>query len=93
MYVASKSGYLGVVQLLVDNRAKIDADLYGFTVMLLAAKERHTWVMQHLVKKGANVNAADYYDRRALVWAAKYGQLVGVQTLADKGANINAADC
>jgi ankyrin repeat protein len=60
LHLIAKNGYKEAVQLLIDNRANVDAkDKGGWTALYLAAKNRHKAVVHLLVKKGANVDAKD----------------------------------
>ncbi len=52
----------------------------------------HPEVVQLLLQRGADVNAATESGFVALFWAARYGHEKVVKALIDKGADVNAKD-
>lgn len=55
LHMASEHGYYDIMQMLVEHSANIDICIYGFTPMLLAAKNRHSEVLKYLVQKEADI--------------------------------------
>ena len=54
---ASEKGNLDIVQLLLDNGARVnDVDSTGMTALMLAAEVGHLEVIKLLLSKGANIN-------------------------------------
>ena len=85
LHIAVKHRYSGIMTMLVEHGADVDARAHSWTPLLLAAK--HWWfqIPDYLVKKGANVNAADYHGRTALHWAAHHGDERLAQLLLQRG--------
>ncbi|TGO07453.1 hypothetical protein BTUL_0275g00150 [Botrytis tulipae] len=92
LHWASKYGHEAAVHLLVENGADINASAYGWTAMLLAAKDEFMSIVYFLIQNGSDINAEDYHGRTAFHWAAKYGSESVVKLLVEKGANVNAVD-
>ncbi|RSL61703.1 hypothetical protein CEP54_006046 [Fusarium duplospermum] len=92
LHIAVKHGYSGIVTTLVDHGADVDARVHSWTPLLLAARDWWFQVPDYLVKKGADVNAADYHGRTALHWAAHHGDKRLAQLLLQRGADVNARD-
>ena len=57
LMVASFEGHLDIVQLLLDNGAKVnDVDSTGMTALMLAAERGHLEIVKLLLSKGANID-------------------------------------
>jgi len=69
---AARNGHENVVQLLLNNGAKINAqDRYGFTALIWASINNHEPVVRMLVERGADLNlrSAGIAGRTALQYA------------------------
>ncbi|KAI7972793.1 hypothetical protein EIK77_003939 [Talaromyces pinophilus] len=62
----------------------------GHTPLSYAAKGGHEAIVQQLLNKGANPDAADNDDRTPLSWAVEKGHRAVVKLLLDIGADIEA---
>ncbi|KAI0162220.1 hypothetical protein GGR57DRAFT_517591 [Xylariaceae sp. FL1272] len=87
----------GIVQLLVDNGAKINAAIRSGagSALAIAASRRSLPIVRFLVEAGADVDIVPPFQNgnhnygSPLAAAAKSGSLETVQFLVDQGANIN----
>jgi ankyrin repeat protein len=87
----SRAGNIGVVQLLLDKGADVNAQGGDYGNALQAASAGgHKEIVQLLLDKGADVNAQGGYYNNALQAASAGGHKEIVQLLLDKGADINA---
>lgn len=92
LHIAVKHKYSGIVAMLLDYGANVDARVHSWTPLLLAAKYCWFKIPDYLLRKGADVNAADYHGRTALHWAAHHGDKRLAQLLLERGADMNAKD-
>ncbi len=71
----------------VNNADHADDRATGITPLMLACHAGWQAVVRALVAKGANVHAADSFNRTALVYAAMNGKdTVGAHLVAEAGA-------
>lgn len=85
------SGYLGIIQLLVEQGADVHArDNHGWSPLHRAVLWDHIQVVQFLINKGADVNAADLDGFTPLHLAAKWDHFESAEYLIKAGANVNA---
>lgn len=90
LHNAANRGCRGIVQVLLDNGAKIDAvDEFGNTALICAANNGHERIVQTLLDRGADVNVMDGFGWTALIYACEHGFESIVQTLLDEGAEVN----
>ncbi|KAG9505106.1 hypothetical protein J7337_002072 [Fusarium musae] len=95
---AASRGHLGVVRFLVErstvNIAIDKSDHYGFTPLLLAARNGHETTVEYLLGKGASIDAADRHGRTPLSWAAGEGHspVVGALLAWHLGVDVDAVD-
>ena len=90
---AVQQGWKGIVQLLLNKGADIDAtNNDGNTALMWAVKSGRETIMQLLLDKGANIETTDNNGDTALMCAVKSGRETIVQLLLDKGANIEATN-
>ena len=93
LHWAIKKGFYGVVQLLLENGADVNAwDNVGQTALYWAARVGHVAVVQLLLENGADVNARNYGGQTVLYKAATEGHGAVVRLLLEKGADVNARD-
>jgi ankyrin repeat protein len=59
------------------------------TPLILAADMRKPYMVEHLLRVNANVNAQDYNGRTALMAATANGDLKSMEMLIDAGADVN----
>ncbi|KAJ7610328.1 hypothetical protein B0H17DRAFT_15699 [Mycena rosella] len=92
LQLSSRSGYIGVVQLLLEHGADIHASYNGRTALHLASEFGWTDVVRLLLKHGDNVNATTNEGVTALYYAAENGRHDVVHLLLEHGADIEARD-
>lgn len=91
LLIATRAGREDMVTLLLDRCPDIDIKApCSDTAFLFAIGKRYTGIAKALLKKGANVNAADDWRKTALHHAALVDDLSLVRMLVEKGADINA---
>ena len=91
LYWAARGGLIGVVQLLLNNGAKVNTQggRYG-NALQAAAAEGHEEVVEKLLKANASVNALGGRYGNALQAAAENGYDKVVEQLLKACANVNA---
>lgn len=91
LHVAALSGCEGVVALLLDKGAQIDAlaDM-GITALNFAAKKGHVGVVRLLLVRGANVDAVSRSGYTPLHEAIEEGRRDIVELLLERGAKRDA---
>lgn len=98
LVAASANGRLNVVEALLQQGAAIDAVAnyqdHAITALMAAARYRHDWVVDALLKAGANPALTDAQQRNALHWAAaaKPAKERTVALLLAAGTNREAMD-
>ncbi|KAK8115574.1 hypothetical protein PG984_012076 [Apiospora sp. TS-2023a] len=96
LHLASTSGQLKTVKLLLEKGADLNAQAYclsdGGTPLHMASSSGQLEVVKLLLEKGANVNTIDGYGMTPLHRVAWKGQLEVANLLIEKGADINAVD-
>ena len=90
---AAKSGYIDMVELLLECGADIEAkDDYGQTSLIWAAENGNAEVLKQLLEAGADVEAKNNRGLRSLILAVKIGHAEVVKQLLEAGADIEAKD-
>jgi ankyrin repeat protein len=93
LHFASGSGHQGVVQLLLEKGADIEAKGFGKTPLHEAVENGHVPVVQLLLANGAAITATDENVRwTPLHWAAAMGHEETVRVLLENGADTTAKD-
>jgi len=93
LYIASETGKLDVVVILVQSGAYIDApDTSSLTPLHAACLWYHIPVVEFLLKNGANIDAADKRGRTALHFAAKPINKSLIELLIKMGADPTHRD-
>ena len=93
LVAASEGGFAKVVQLLIDAKAKLEAqDKAGRTALFAAASAGKTDVVDALIKAGAQVNARGPGGKTPLIIAAENGQKDVVDLLIKAKADLTAKD-
>lgn len=90
--LASQSGHVDVVLLLLEHGAHCLANSNGEYPMHLAAREGHPEVCKFLLYLEGWDTPDKYYEWTPLFHAARYGQDACVQILLDAGARVDARD-
>ena len=85
LMLAIKNNYIKIVELLLDAEVTI-----GDTALIFAAQNRHTEIVEQLLKHGARVNAKADDGSTALMAAAQNGCTKIVEQLLKHGARVNA---
>ncbi len=82
LQLASASGHIEVVRLLLSKGARVDhKQLSGATALLLASQQGNVEIMRLLLNKGANVNARRFDNETALRLASQKGNLAIMRLL------------
>ncbi|CAI7591619.1 unnamed protein product, partial [Penicillium crustosum] len=94
LFAASHSGHLGVVKLLCEHGARVEAqDPCGRTSLFLASVRSHMEVMQQLLSCGAAVETKDRYGSTPLFAAVRNAHETAVMyLLALQGACVQFED-
>lgn len=93
LHFAATNGYLGIVEILLENGAIIDKEnIHGYTPLYRAAQNGHLDVVKLLVEKGA-----DIYKKAKNGWNSFFasifsGQLHVMIFFLEKGASIDMVD-
>ncbi|CAK5276058.1 unnamed protein product [Mycena citricolor] len=90
--LASQSGYVDAVKLLLDRGARCLPNSNGEFPMHLAAREGHVDVCRMLVNKDGWDTPDKYHEWTPLFHAARYGRGECVKILLDAGARVRAMD-
>ncbi|KAL4947073.1 purine and uridine phosphorylase [Aspergillus filifer] len=91
LQAASFHGYQGIVRLLLDKGADVNAQggIYG-NALQAASADGHPEIVRLLLDKGADINAQGGKYGNALQAASAEGHPEIVRLLLDKGADVNA---
>lgn len=93
LHFAAFLGHRGVVELLLEKRAEVNATAEGIdsvTPLASAVANRHLGIAELLIAKGANVNARQAGGFTPLHEAAQSGQREMAELLIRSGADVNA---
>lgn len=91
LFLAAVGGHKAVVELLLANKAEVDAKhSTGLTPLHIAADRGHRDVAELLLANGADVNARDNYGLTPLHFAAAGGYKDVVELLLAHKADVNA---
>ena len=87
-----RPGNTDILQLLLDAGADVESPTGdGQTALMSVARTGNVEAAALLIKRGANVNAAEQFGgQTALMWAAARRHPEMVRLLASKGADVNA---
>lgn len=89
LHIASKKGDIGLIDILVDNKAQLDVkDGYGRTPLHLAAMMDKTDSIKILLSKGAKFDSLDNLQRTPIYLAIRYDALSAVKVFL-KGESLN----
>ena len=98
LYMASYLGHLDIVELLVENGARINHKdtRGGWTALTLASSQGHNHIVEYLIIEGANLNERNNAGDTALILACasndgnNYLKIIGL--LLDEGVDISIKD-
>ena len=91
LFTAANEGNVKKVKSLIKQGVDVNAmDMFGTTVIMVAAKEGHLATVRALLDNNAHIEDGQYNS--ALIWAAWSGHLHMVELLLQRGANIRAVD-
>jgi hypothetical protein len=98
LYMASYLGHLDIVELLVENGARINHKdtRGGWTALTLASSQGHNHIVEYLIIEGANLNEQNNAGDTALIVACasndgnNYLYIIGL--LLDEGVDISIKD-
>lgn len=86
---AAINGHVAMVEYLLDQGARPDAEPGAHAPLTLAAANGHDAIIKLLRQRGATVQHADAHGRTALICAAKYGRVTTVELLLKFGADLH----
>ena len=86
---AAINGHAALVEYLLDQGARPDAEPGAHAPLTLAAANGHDAIIKLLRQRGATVQHADAHGRTALICAAKYGKVTTVELLLKFGADLH----
>jgi ankyrin repeat protein len=90
LHIAAQKGFQSVTEVLLANKAAVNArDSRGFTPLYLAVQRGQTNILQMLLAAGANVNVENSQGRTPLSYAAENGSLETVKMLLAAKADPN----
>nr|RBQ91348.1 hypothetical protein FVER53263_09390 [Fusarium verticillioides] len=89
LYVASNSGHLETVALLLQEVADINAEVEGQQLLAIAVEAGHIDVIALMIKQGGDVNAQRGSPSNALSIASDIGRLDITELLIQHGAELN----
>ncbi len=93
LHWASYHDDLGLVELLLDGGAKIDAvNDYGITPLSLACENGAATMVSHLIAAGARPDVARSTGETPLMTCARTGSVEAVTALLTQGADANATE-
>lgn len=81
-----------VARLIQRGLAPNTADTSGTTLLMVAARNGNTELLEFLLRSGANVLNINGYGETAIALAALYGRKMAVQMLIDAGAKIDGPE-
>lgn len=87
---ASYKGNVEIVQVLLENNAKVDfKNKSGDTALNIASMRGHTEIVRALLARGAKINNPGRGGYTPLIYASGGGHSEIVKTLLDKGAKVD----
>lgn len=93
LMLASRSGNLNTVKILIESDAKIDdVDKSSRTALMYAAKSGHTDIVTFLVKSGANIHLLDTFGQTAMMQAIASGREGVVECLLSLTSELEIRD-
>ncbi len=93
LILASVGGRIGIVELLLRSKARVNiADKAGTTALGWAASQGHADVMRLLVAAGARLDVQNRQGLTPLILAARQSHLQSVELLIEAGADLNIVD-
>lgn len=93
LMIAAHSNKNDVMKVLIDRGADVNAtDKYGWTSLMLAARQGHLKIVQALLNRsGINIDAKNIKGLTALIFAILYGKADVAKVLIHHGADVNLA--
>ncbi|GMH36815.1 hypothetical protein BSKO_04688 [Bryopsis sp. KO-2023] len=89
LHFAAQEGHAEVVEILIQQGAKVTQTAGGLTALYMAARNGHLDVVKILVEAGADVDAQTEDGRSALFLAAQKGHLQIAKVLIKAGATVD----
>ena len=89
---AARYGHTGIVRLLLDNGANVNATNVNQTALSYAAEYGHDAIVKLLLDKGADIDATEAFGWTALLHATDNGHEAAVKLLLEGGADIHAEE-
>ncbi|RYN79003.1 hypothetical protein AA0117_g3867 [Alternaria alternata] len=90
LHIAAEEGHLGVIEVLLEAGADIDAVESDDTALFVATSEGRKEAVALLLDRGADANARGGYNSNAIQEASYQGNREIVDLLIEKGADVNA---
>jgi ankyrin repeat protein len=90
LHIAAREGHLGVIEVLLEAGADIDAVKCDDTALFVATSQGHKEAVALLLDRGADANARGRYNSNAIQEASYQGNREIVELLIARGADVNA---
>ncbi len=87
LILAIQNGHTKIVELLLQNGAKVNLQQNGWSALMYASQDGHAKIVELLLQYGANINLCAHSGLSAIAIAAKNKQARIVELLIENGAH------
>ena len=92
--LAAQGGHVGVLHILIENGANVNAkDYHGRTALHWAVKHDSGTMLQTLADNGADLNTTDRWGRTPLMWSIEHRKEVSFLLLLKLGVDVQKGAC